>query len=179
MYKFILVVAVVAIAFSTPAFSMGNGGQDHTCQGGHNCTDGDGGGSSSNSDSSSESSSRSVSSSSGGSGSGTGSVTVEGDDVRSYSAPAFSASQGTDTVQLGSSLFGSVTVSTDERSQRLRHNVLAISDMHKAGLISDAQVREFAQYAYQELLSESKPSKCLGVIPCGKDRKITNLFKLI
>lgn len=117
-----------------------------------------------------------------GTGAGSGSTTLSvssADEFKSYSAPAFSASEGTDSVQVGSLLFGSVGVSTDERSLKLRRNYEAVAKMRRLGLITYEQEREFAQYVYEELKKESEPSKCLGFIPCGKERKLTNLFKLI
>ena len=108
--------------------------------------------------------------------SGGGSASIE---EKSYTAPSLAAAQGTDTVQFGSVIFGSISVSKDMRSLELRRNIGTVVALHQAELVDLETVKEFAEYTVQELRKESKENKCFQFIPCGKDRKIWNLFKLI
>lgn len=98
---------------------------------------------------------------------------------RTYVAPSLSAAQGTDTVQLGSLIFGSVTVSRDARTLELRRNINTVAALHQAELIDKETAKNYAEWTIEELKEETKPRKCLAVIPCGRERSLRNVFGLL
>lgn len=197
----LILLACLLLCFPVYANGNSNGAnQDHTCQGGHNCNEGAGsvsdsgnstntitnsntanGGSVGNINatggrnvarggSSSSDSSSSASSSNDG-------VNVEGDDVRSL-AQFFSSSPGKDEMQIGSAIFGGLSVSNDSASNDIRQNLGAIIAANKAGLLSDSSAKHVVHLLVDELKESSKGDSCLGVRQ-GRKRTLSNLFKLM
>lgn len=203
-----LFIVVVCLTFCLPVFANGNNGnnnganQDHTCQGGHNCNGGTTGGTVSNSGNSTNTNTNSnvanggsatsygsTATATGGNGGNASSssnvsasannngVNVEGDDVKSLSQ-FFTSSPGKDELQVGSAVFGGLSVSNDSASNDLRQNIGAVVGAYKAGLLD----KDSAQYVVHEIVSEvkdsSKGDSCFG-IKQGRKRSLSNLFKLI
>jgi len=111
-------------------------------------------------------------------GGGSSEVYIDGSGG-SYTAPSFSAAQGTDTVQIGSLIFGSVTVSRDARTSELRRNMSTVAAMRDTKLVSEDVAKKYAEWTVEELKKETKPRKCFAVIPCGRERSLRNLFGLL
>ena len=61
--------------------------------------------------------------------------------------------------------------------EHLVRNLEVVKGMYQAGLIEEEEAREFVKQTVKELKKINR--KCLGFVPCGKDRKIWNMFGLI
>ncbi len=120
-----------------------------------------------------------VSQSEGGASESASEVSIENNSEEFYYESSFSPAEGTDTLQLGSWIFGGLTVSRDMRTLELRRNISTVSAMRKAELISEDSAKEFAEWTVQELKNETKPRKCFVFIPCGRERSLRNLFGLL
>ncbi len=120
-----------------------------------------------------------VSQAEGGTSEGISEVSVEDNSTQFYYEPSFSPAEGTDTLQLGSWIFGGLTVSRDMRTLELRRNIVTVSAMRNDELISEESAKEFAEWTVKELKNETKPRKCFAIIPCGRERSLRNLFGLL
>lgn len=128
----------------------------------------------SQSSNSSSSNTNSVSSSSNASNGG---VSVEGDDVRSLSQ-YFQGAEGKDEMQLGSAIFGGLSVSNDSDSNNIRQNLGVLIATHKAGLLNDNDAKYVAHVLVAEMKETGKADRCLGIKQSRK-RTLFNGFKLI
>ncbi|HDY88417.1 MAG TPA: hypothetical protein ENH82_09955 [bacterium] len=177
--SFILLFAVSSVYANGATVNNNNSGA--TVNNSNNGGGSNGGGSTSTSTSTATSTSTSTGGSggSGGSGEGTGGDASFTDESMSYTAPSLTAAKGTDILQVGSP-FGSLTLANDTMSSDLRDNVEVIMELHEAEAITDEELRAFARHTLYGLVVESTEDKCLlGLVKCGRRRKITNLFKLL
>lgn len=181
----------VVIALLIPSLSVfaadpgnsGNGGNNGN--GGGIDNPGNGGGNGGNGGNAGDNNGNGGQSGSGGNGGGGGNSTASTSSTNNSSSSAsassnsstkiggsFSQSVGTSsgqqTVAIGSMFFGGITVSEDTRSQELRRNLSTFVAAYREDIISEEDTKEYAEYVIKELKKESKPRKCLHLVPCGR-----------
>ena len=176
--KVMVIMAVFMLMFSGNIYANGNensnnGGQDHTCQGGHNCNGDEDTGSNTGG-------STATATGNGGAGGSAGSDASYTDSSRSYSysAPSLSPAVGNETSQLGS-VFGSLSLSNTEDYVKETKRAEVVIALYQLGLIGEFEAQDEAQSILQELRDSSRAKRIIGVGPKTRGKHLFNLFGIL